>query len=410
MNTRLLSTLLFCGLLLLTNRWLSYEEGISVLIADDTKSYMAIAKAAPALPDGSVKLASNHTMRFVPAWKVGTMAHILGVSEQSVFLVATLIICGLIVWLTHKILSLLNITDAQYSLCMALFILSPYTFRYYLAVPAMIGDMVFVLGLGGVMLGLLRVQLPMVLLGGFVAVIGRQNAIIFLPAVIIWMLVGNGWKNAVLTARLVKAAALVAVIVVPYILLGIITAPFSEHGLENEALTGVFTWAMSANPISAKFRQFVEYMLRINICLLLPLFILAGALWARLSGSSERLRDFLRRLPREVWLALLVMTALYGFAFLGGPDLFMSGVTRYVSHSMIGLFVAFAVVLRELKVFEKINGVSSLLLGALIMTGSFHHITTFGGSTSDKAAYFAAISVVVALTAGVVTYFSVKHE
>jgi hypothetical protein len=412
-------TLLCCLFLLVTNRWLSYEEGITVLVADDTKSYMTIAQAAPALPSAEInpKLASNHTMRLVPAWLVGASAHALSQPEERMFLVLTLLVCAAIVWTFHRILTVLTLSDAQYTLCMALFVVNPYTFRYYLAVPAMVGDMVFVLGLALVLLGLLQTRLLVLLLGGLVAVLGRQNAIVFLPAVLVWLWLGEGWREQKPTSRIIACVLLAATIVIPYIVLGKITAPFSERGLENEALTGVFLWAKSSVPAAAKARQFAEYLLRLNICLLMPLCILAGGLVGKrltVDGSSPRRQpalSALSALPRTVWLALLVLAALYGFAFLGGPDLFMSGVTRYVSHALVAALVAFAVVLREAKLFAKPLlplSPASVALALLLLAASFHHMTTWIAAPSAVARYFALVAVLLALAAGGITLWKVR--
>jgi hypothetical protein len=406
MNLRLAITLLCCALVLLTNRWLSYEEGISILVADDTKSYMMLAKTAPALPSADIipKLASNHTMRLVPAWLVGTSAHALSQPEERMFLVLTLLVCGLIVWTFHRILTQLALTDAQYALSMALFVVNPYTFRYYLAVPAMVGDMVFVLGLALTLLGLLQARLPVVLWGGLIAVLGRQNAVVFLPAALVWLWLGDGWRGRSPAQLIIACVGLAAMIVLPYIVLGKLTAPFSERGLENEALTGLWMWLQS--PASGKARQFVEYLLRMNICLLMPSFVLVGGLLA------SRSRPALRDIPRAVWLALLIAAALYGFAFLGGPDLFMSGVTRYVSHTLVAVMVAFARVLREARLFTSPLLPLSMpraVLAGIILASSFHHMTTWIAAPSAVAKYFAAVAIVLSLTAGVVTFWKVRR-
>jgi hypothetical protein len=409
MNVRLTLTLLCCAFVLLTNRWLSYEEGISVMIADDTKSYMTLAQAAPTLPSATItpKLASNHTMRLVPAWLVGASAHLLGTSEERMFLVLTLLVCAVIVWTFHHILTQLALTDAQYALCMALFVVNPYTFRYYLAVPAMVGDIVFVLGLAVTLLGLLQTRLFIVLLGGFVAVLGRQNAIVFLPAVLVWLWFGDGWREQKPTSRVITCILLVAVIVVPYIILEKMTAPFSERGLENEALTGIFLWLKS--PDSGKAKQFIEYMLRMNICLAMPLCIAFGG-WLAKRFVNKKL-GFLSELPRNFWLALLIATALYGFAFLGGPALFMSGVTRYVSHTLLAVLVAFALFLRSVGLctlpFVPLS-MPRAMLAAVIFAASFHHMTTWIAAPSAVAKYFAAVSILLSLVAGMVMFWKVR--
>jgi hypothetical protein len=430
MNTsRLITTLILCALLLLTNRWLTYQEGIDVLKAADTQSYMTIAKAAPGLPtplaNEADRLPTNHTARFVVPYLAGTITHFTGISHERMFLVCTLFFCALVVVVVHHILRHTGVNNAQYSVLMLLLIGNPYMFRYYVAVPAMVNDMVFVAGLSIMLLGLLRVRFWFVVGGALVAIIGRQNALVVLPAVGAWMMLGEGWKDSAIVARLTRFVFVVVGVVAVYVALGMIIAPFSVRGMESDALTGLVRWIVAPTSVvngatngigidsSGKVKIFAEYLLRTLICLLFPLMIMfAVALDRRLRGTP--LTRFAAWLPREFWLAMLFVAALYGFAFLGGPELFMSGVTRYVSHALPAMILALAVVLKRYGVFAQQNGESDssmiVCLGAVIASASFHHITTFGGTSSDKALYFAVMYCCLAIFAGVCTLYMLRQK
>jgi hypothetical protein len=399
MNTRLVRTLLLSAILLATNRWLSFQEGIDIAKAADTLSYMAIAKAAPALP--SEMFAQNHTMRFVPSWIVGTLAHSTGASEEWMFLLLTVLVCAAIVAVVHRLLQQLALDDTQYTVCMALVVLSPYTFRYYLAVPAMVADMVFVLGFALVLLGLLRTEPMTVLMGGIVAVMGRQNALVFLPAVLLWLWLGNGWKERSAAQRGLWSAAYMAAVLVPYSAISSVVAPFSQKtSMEAKALTGIFLWLGSEAPNKAKV--FAEYMFRMNICLLFPVLMMLALIVA----NRRAFAAFVQNLPREVWLALLVFAALYGFALLGGPEEYMTGVTRYVSHAFLALMIVFAVILRQLGAARHICTPVAVVLGICVVVGSLHHLTTIIGSNSDKASVFALLHSAMAVCAAATLYGS----
>jgi hypothetical protein len=405
MNTRLVSTLLLCTILLVTNRWLSFQEGLDIAKAADTISYMAIAKAAPALP--SEMFAQNHTMRLVPSWIVGTVAHGIGISEERMFLLLTVLVCAAIVAVVHRLLQHIGLHDAQYTLCMALVVLNPYTFRYYLAVPAMVADMVFVLGLASVLLGLLRVQPVVVLAGGIVAAIGRQNALVFLPAVLLWLWVGNGWKERSTVQRGLWSMAYLAAVMVPYSMISSIVAPFSQKtSMEAKALTGIFLWLGSDAPHKAT--MLAEYMVRMNICLVFPVFI-TFALFLAKRGAFTTFTAFVQNLPREMWLALLVFAALYGFALLGGPEEYMTGVTRYVSHAFLALIIVFAVILRQVGAVQHIRTTVAVVVGLCVVAGSLHHLTTIIGSNSDKASVFAVLHAAMALFAAITLYGSERR-
>ncbi|MBD1208549.1 MAG: hypothetical protein H9535_08970 [Ignavibacteria bacterium] len=409
MNTRILTTLTFCAILLLTNRWLSYQEGIDILKAADTNSYMTIAQAAPALPSLAPEafLPTNHTARFVVPYIAGTIAHFSGISNERLFLLATLFFCGVVIWACHAMLEELGCTDSQYALAMALLIFNPYMFRYYLAVPAMVNDVVFVAGLALTLLGLVRGGFGMVLAGGLLAIAGRQNALVFLPALGLWMVLGEKWRTGGVVRSLTRFGIVAAGIVAVYVVIGLIIAPFSVRGMEGDAIMGFVRWVFA--PSVGKAKVFAEYFLRTIICLLFPIMILfAAAVVRRLRGV--KITDFFTWMPREFWLSMLFVAALYGFAFLGGPELFMSGVTRYVSHALPAMVLAFAFAMKRYNLFSDVEPSLMLALGALCAMGSFHHMTTFGGTTSDKAMYFAVMYCILAIFAGVIAFVALRQK
>ncbi len=409
MNTRILTTLTFCAILLLTNRWLSYQEGIDILKAADTNSYMTIAQAAPALPvlAPEALLPTNHTARFTVPYIAGTIAHFTGISHEMLFLLATLFFCGMVVWSCHQMLEELTCTDAQYALAMALLIFNPYMFRYYLAVPAMVNDVVFVAGLALALLGLVRGGFGIVLAGCLLAIAGRQNALVFLPALGLWMVLGEKWRMGGWMQALMRFGVVAASVVAVYVVIGRVIAPFSVRGMEGDALTGFMRWAFA--PSVGKSKVFAEYVLRTVICLLFPIMILlSAAVVRRLRGA--KITDFFVWMPREFWLSMLFVAALYGFAFLGGPELFMSGVTRYVSHALPAMVLAFAFAMKRYNLFADAEASPMLALGALCAMGSFHHMTTFGGTTSDKAMYFAVMYCILAIFAGMIAFVALRKK
>jgi hypothetical protein len=42
--------------------------------------------------------------------------------------------------------------------------------------------------------------------------------------------------------------------------------------------------------------------------------------------------------------------------------------------------------------------------------GSFHHMTTFGGTTSDKAMYFAVMYCILAIFVGAVAFVALRKK
>ena len=414
MSNRVIITLLLCAMTLLTNRWLSYQDGIEILKAADTHSYMTIAKAAPALPQlpPDALLPTNHSARLLAPYLVGTAAKYTGASVEAMFLVLTLVCFFVVVWSLHRALERVGVSDEHYVLVMATLICNPYMFRYYLAVPAMVNDIVFVAGLSLTLLGLVKGSFSATIVGVLVAVVGRQNALVFLPAAASWILFGTAWAARPFARRLAHSAVLVGVTVGVYAGISLIIAPFSVRGMEGDALTGLVRWVVTDG--SGKLGQFVEYCLRSAICLFFPIAMLLGAAFGAGRGGQMNAVSsaigFFRAMPREFWLAVLFVAALFGFAFLGGPELFMSGVTRYVSHALPAAALALALALRYSGALQNVSSPLMLALGALYFAGSFHHMTTFGGTTSDKAMYFAVIYTILAIFVGIITFIVARGD
>jgi hypothetical protein len=417
MNTRVIATLTFCCILLFSNRWLSYQEGISVLKAADTQSYMTIAEAAPALPQPATPetmLPTNHSARFIVPYMAGTLAHFTGIPHEGMFLAFTLLFCAIVVVACHIMLNELGVNDTHHALLMALLIFNPYAFRYYLAVPAMVNDIVFVAGLVITLLGLVRGAerqgFVLILAGSIVAIAGRQNALVYLPALGAWMLWGEKWRTGAVMKRAIRFGIAAASMIAVYIVIGRVIASFSVQGMEGDALTGLVRWLIApANASAGKIKVFAEYGLRTVIALLFPVFMLLGAAFAvRVRGVS--FVQFFAQLPRDFWFAMLFVAALYGFAFLGGPELFMSGVTRYVSHTLPAMLCALAIVFAKYSLVEETisSHLQKFIIGAVagvIVISSYHHMTTrFGDPTSDNALYFAVKYCILAIFAGLLTY------
>jgi hypothetical protein len=333
------------------------------------------------------------------------------------FTAFTLLFCGIVVAACYLVFNELGVHARIHQLLMALLVFNPYSFRYYLAVPAMVNDIVFVAGLSLTLLGLVRGAerqgVWIILVGSVIAIAGRQNALVYMPALAVWMLWGEKWRGLPLVQRLLQFSIAAGVTVTVYVLIGRVIASFSVQGMEGDALTGLVRWVLA--PSASKIKVFAEYCLRTVIALLFPLCILlASVIVARLQGIS--FVQFFKNIARDFWLAMLVVAALYGFAFLGGPELFMSGVTRYVSHALPAMLVALGFVIHSLHLPERedlsqMQTIVLALLGGVIVFSSYHHMTTrFGDPTSDNAMYFAVKYCILAIFAGLFSFVFLRKQ
>jgi len=390
-----------CG----TNRWLSFEEGIRLENATDTKSYMAIAATAPSLPPADAQLLSHHAQRFVSPYIVGTVAFYSHLSAQQVFRVAVIAMIALIIWVAYRILCHLRVPEQYGTLCMSLLILNPYMFRLYLAIPALLDDLVFVLGLSLLVYGLLQGRLGTAVIAALVASLGKQTSLFVLPVVAIWILFGPPWSRLSLARRTSSFLLIAVVCVTCYLVTGAVAREFSSAKSEGVyfMLTGLPRWALSE--FNAGF---------------LANFVFLG-IFPFLFPLSIGCAVFLRTrppLPKEFYLLIAMVLACCLQPFLAGPSFMGHGILRLNLLAYVPLLAALGLLLREARLPAHSESLM-LVCGILIAVGSLHPRFTYNGGTKPPVGpiilgtveplismWFVCLYCLSALLVGVAIYLS----
>jgi hypothetical protein len=350
-----------------TNRWLSFEDGIRVENATDTESYMAIAAAAPSLPPADAQLISYHAQRFISPYIVGTVAFYTHFSAQQVFRVAAIAMIALIVWVAQRILCHLCVPEQFIALCLSLLILSPYMFRLYLAVPALLDDLVFVLGLSLLVYGLLRGRLSMAVMAALIATLGKQTTFFVLPVVGIWILFAPPWSRLPMVRRTGSFLLIAAVCLACYLFLYSVAKGFSSpksHGLFF-MLTELPRWVLT----EFNAPSLANFLFRGIFPFLFPLSI-GGAV-------------FLRRrppLPKEFYLLIAMVLMCCLQPLLGGPSFMGPGILRLSLLGYVPLLAALGLLLREARLPAYSESLM-MLCGILIAVSSLHPRLTYNGGT-----------------------------
>ena len=126
-----------------TNSHFSYEESLRFGGADGF-SYMSISKDFPSIT--SEKIMSIHAERFFFPYVIGFISKLLNMELYFTYKVTVLIVLVIINFFTIKILRFLNINTITILTLLTLINFNPYITRFYIAVPTILNDLIFVLG------------------------------------------------------------------------------------------------------------------------------------------------------------------------------------------------------------------------------------------------------------------------
>ena len=391
MTTRLLAALAALVVLLAaTNEWTSWDEGIRLLEASDVRSYEAIAAAAPGLPDDD--LPAQHARRFVPHWALGSAAEATGIGVHALYRVAWGLLVIAIVAALHLTLARLRVGREAYWLAMGLLVANAYAFRYYAVAPGVLADLVLVAGLAWALYGLAARRFAVVAVALVVGAIGRETLIPLLPLIVAWLALGPGWRELQARRRALLGGAAAACVLVPYVLLRLVSDPFSfpatlglsDFGGTPQTPPSAGDLVVLGSPGSPS--ELAEHALRVLAPHVVPLALLAAVLWlARVPP---------RRLPPLFWLGLAAWALVVAQPLGLSPEYAADNETRLSAIGLVPLLVALASVAPAVR----LRAWQAAAAGALLAAASLHHLyATIGpGSAGQFVALEAAVAAVLA--------------
>ncbi len=391
-QTRTATVLLWIGIaiaILAPSRWTG-NDSIHPW-AQDVVAYQRIAAAAPGLPDGS--MASAHSQRFVPHYLVGLLSDGSGLSLHASYRIAALLCIFATLVVAERVFRELRPPWWVYAFGLSAFALAPYALREVVLLPGSFQDLVFVLGAGLTLLGLLRVRMSLVVVGVLVALSGRQTALLFGAAAACWIVLAPEWRQRwSLRSRLLEAAGALIVLGVAYLLIKHVADPFSIHFAPDSPSDTIIFGPPGARKVLAHLARCADPLIVPGTALLTVLLILGAA--------GVRARD----LPIRFWLCLLLCAAIIVQPIVINPDFpgFSSNEQRLTGIGLLPLCAALVIALIEADRRRLIVPSPTLLAGglAVLVITSLHHIFTIVGPADVKQ--FAAIQIVgaVLLAAG----------
>lgn len=373
--------------IVLTNNWMGWDAGIKS-IAWDAASYEIIAQAAPSLPQD--QLLFHHAQRIFGPYLAGSLSNIAGLPPQVIFYFLAGICIFASLFFAHKSFISLRLSTWDYTVCMALFILNPFTLRYYMIAPGMLPDIMFVTGLAILLFGLIERHFRFVLIGTLIAALGRQTAAVLIPGLVLWLYAGKGWGDLAPSKKIACISSAVLVILSVYFMTGHIVSSFASGPINTEHLTGLFYYL--AGP-EANVRYTLQFIVHVFMPFLVPLAVVTGI------GLRNR---SLFNLPVEAWASLLFVAGIIAQPILAGPDITRLEGGRLSSLCILPLIISssFLMMNSGLSKNGNIPALLKIILTSALLTGSLHFKYTVSGPEdfSDFALLQTAVSITVFLS------------
>ena len=369
-----------------TNHWYGWDQGIRATQALDTETYATIASAAPGFPD--TEIGSAFTERFAVPWVLGSAGQLFGVGPhtpfRAMFALFVIVTLGLMVDICRR----LGLSAPGTLLCVGLFALNPYVFRGDAIAPGPV-DEAFVIGTAIVIWGLVAVRFASVLAGAALSILGRQSALLAVPAAGVWLFAGTGWRTRPARQRLVTAVIPMAVVLVLYgaIKLAIPSFTYSfAPSIPSDTVIPVIGHPGSASALATHLARIAA-----------PLVVWAAAVAGVLVGLwrvGGRLRP-----PVEFWCAILIGASIIVQPLIISPHFpgFEANEQRLTALGLFPLCVALAYLLRDAR--PRAAPAWALAAGAAaLMAASLHDkFTTIGPQTNGQ---FVALELLAAAVLG----------
>lgn len=353
-KTKLVLFLLFL-LLLATNRHYSFEESLK-MGQTDVRDYLTLSKEPPARWKS---IPFYHAQRFVVPYGLGLFSKGTGLPLEWAFRLAVALCLFSILLILFQLLTKMGISKNTKWAALLLLLFNPYFFRFYLAYPALVTDVVFILGLTLLLLGLGTGNGGALFIGAAVAGLGRQSALLLLPPFLFWIWKGRPWRCEPFRRKALFSLLVSAEVVAIYFLTAF-WVEGSPWGLKNFTLISqnLLGWTHE----KAAFQILLKFFVRGIFPLLFPL-LAAGAL------LKER---NLEKLPKEFFLLLIFFLFLSGQILSAGLTL-AEGHLRFVLHGLVPLILAFALLLEASGLGQRRLGPGAGVMALPLFLGSLHH-------------------------------------
>ena len=297
-------------LVLLTNNYFSLEESF-YFGARDGEDYYIIAENFENIP--YQKLDYHKAWRFILPLIIGITAKTFNFDVYLTFSFFTLIACISSIIFFYLILKKLKIDNFHIYYLSLFLVFNPYLIRYFLALPTMINDIVFINSGLIILLGLLNGKKFFFYFGFLLALFTRQNSIFFLISIIISKLV---FRNK----SVIEIKDIVFLIILTFILFLINNKFANDHTIYNDTYSLVNRFHLFTFDYS--LLDFLKYNLFLLV-IILPIFFYL---------IFEKRLFLFNNVKKELFLIIsLIVVFMSSVAYVGGPLITGKNLLRLIN-------------------------------------------------------------------------------
>lgn len=160
-----------------TNSFFNFDQSL-VYGAADGATYMEITKNFPNITENG--LAYSHNQRFLIPYLMGFINSFLNLEFFLVYRYSASVLFFLILYFFYKNLSILKTSYLEKYFALSLIIFNPYLLRYYISLPTLINDLVFILSTQLIIYSFLSSNRLFSHLGLYLSFFARQTGIFLL--------------------------------------------------------------------------------------------------------------------------------------------------------------------------------------------------------------------------------------
>ncbi len=292
--------ILFFAFLFITNSNFTIDQTIQVAGAVDGYQYFLISKNVPFVAQDIQYIKGE---RFMIPYIIGLISKSTGLDLFFTYKISSVIAFLYLTFLFTRILRNINLNTNTIIISVSLIVFNPYLFRYFLSVPTMIGDLIFMIASLLILEGLLKKEKPKIFYGFVISLISRQNGIIFFISFLISKLILR--KKSIFTVTDIIYFLIISILIYSIsTFYAINAAPLAQKGSDfyKTILTGTFGF----NYTLKEFIFFIIY----------PLLSFGPMLILLLSKKL----NVTKKINVELMIILILsFLGIVGVAFLAGP-------------------------------------------------------------------------------------------
>tara|TARA_Y100000741_G_scaffold364383_1_gene355224 strand:+ start:994 stop:2109 length:1116 start_codon:yes stop_codon:yes gene_type:complete len=219
----------------ISNTYFSFDQSL-IYGAADGNSYMQISKDFPYFNKNN--LSYIHNERFIIPYLIGLLSYSLNLDHFLIYRILIFLLIIFTIFIFYKIISFFKIDHFNKFIIVGLIIFNPYIVRYFLSLPTLINDLVFMASSLLIIHGFLTKKKLVCFIGFAISIAARQTGLVFLPAIIINKIIYK--KKSFFSLKDIIFITLIYLII--YILNTYhANIAGSEHNLKNN-IVGIFSY------------------------------------------------------------------------------------------------------------------------------------------------------------------------